>query len=127
MEIDRKNMQTLIPEIVKELDKRMDSKLDELRNQVEGYFQQTTQQVSGIGSDFLRFQQISEKHMKDTKTYRENDEDFKKRALPIIIRSEENEIFKREAEKKGKVFLKIVGIVTAIGGAYLILKQIFHG
>ena len=48
-----------------------------------------------------------------------------KRILPVLEAFEEGQRDLRSATKAGKIVLWLAATVTAIGGAYLILKQIF--
>jgi hypothetical protein len=58
----------------------------------------------------------------DHNTTHEND---MKRALPVIEAYEEGQRDLKAARKAGRGVLLFSGAVTAIGGAYLVLKQIF--
>ena len=47
------------------------------------------------------------------------------RIMPVVLAYEASEQFAQNAKQSGKVVLWIAGFITAVGGAWLILKSIF--
>ncbi len=61
----------------------------------------------------------------DLKEHNEKHEQDMERLMPIIQAYESSEAALSGAKASGKVLLWIAGFITAIGGAWLILKSIF--